>query len=86
MITELLIGAISGSLITKKYSNMTQEEIQEDLESKANTCIKVLGAGANIISNKVLASKEQVEEVKHYNNHDDLVDKMFNKDNSNNNK
>lgn len=79
MLTELLIGVIGGSLLTKKYSNMSQEEIQEDLESKANTCINVLGAGASIISNKVLASKKDIEEVKHNTNHDDLVDEMFNK-------
>ena len=77
---ELLVGAFLGSSLTKKYSNMTQEEIQEDLESKANTCINVLGAGANIISNKVFASKEDIEQNKHITNHDDLVDKMFDKD------
>lgn len=78
---ELLVGAFLGSSLTKKYSNMTQEEIQDDLINKATTISKVASAGVNIISNKVLASKEDIELNKHNTNHDDLVNDMFNKDN-----
>ena len=83
---ELLVGAFLGSSLTKKYSNMTQEEIQEDLINKATTISKVASAGANIISNKVLASKEDIKQNKHNTNHDELVDKMFNKDSDKDNK
>lgn len=80
---ELIIGAFLGSSLTKKYSNMTQEEIKEDIVNKASTISKVANAGAELITDKVFASKEDIEQNKHNTNHDDLVDKMFNKDNSN---
>lgn len=77
---ELLVGAFLGSSLTKKYSNMTQEEIKEDLTNKATTISKVASAGAELIADKVFASKEDIEQNKHTTNHDDLVEKMFGKD------
>lgn len=74
---ELLVGAFLGSSLTKKYSNMTQEEIKEDIANKANTISKVAGAGAELIVDKVFASKEDIDNNKHITNHDDLVEKMF---------
>ena len=81
---ELLVGAFIGSSLTKKYSNMTQEEIKDDLINKATTISKVASAGAELISDKVFASKEDIEQNKHTTNHDDLIDSMFNKDRDNN--
>ena len=74
---ELLVGAFLGSSLTKKYSNMTQEEVKEDIAAKASTISKVAGAGAELIADKVFASKEDIEHNKHITNHDDLIDKMF---------
>jgi hypothetical protein len=77
---ELLVGAFLGSSLTKKYSNMSQEEIKEDLTNKANTISKIAGAGAELIADKVFASKEDIDNNKHITNHDDLVEKMFGND------
>lgn len=77
---ELLVGAFLGSSLTKKYSNMTQEEIKDDLINKATTVSRIAGAGAELVAEKVLASKEDIELNKHNTNHDELVNDMFNKD------
>ena len=67
---ELLVGAALGSSLTKKYSKMTKEEIKEDLAAKASTIGKVAGAGAELISEKVFASKEDVKNEEHKHNVD----------------
>lgn len=67
---ELLVGAALGSSLTKKYSKMTKEEIKEDLANKASTIGKVAGAGAELISEKVFASKEDVKNEEHKHNVD----------------
>ncbi len=69
---ELLVGAALGSSLTKKYSKMTKEEIKADLASKASTIGKVAGAGAELISEKVFASKEDVENAKQKENVDSV--------------
>lgn len=65
---ELLVGAALGSSLTKKYSKMSKEEIKEDLAAKASTIGKVAGAGAELISEKVFASKEDIEHEEHKHN------------------
>lgn len=67
---ELLVGAALGSSLTKKYSKMTKEEIKNDLANKASTIGKVAGAGAELISEKVFASKEDIENAKQKENVD----------------
>lgn len=69
---ELLVGAALGSSLTKKYSKMTKEEIKEDLANKASTIGKVAGAGAELISEKVFASKEDVKNEEHKHNVDNI--------------
>ena len=68
MLTELLIGALVGGATVKKYSNMTQEEIKEDLSQKASVVCKVASAGASLIADKLFASKEDIDNNKHKNN------------------
>lgn len=69
---ELLVGAALGSSLTKKYSKMTKEEVKADLAAKASTIGKVAGAGAELISEKVFASKEDIEHEEHKHNVDDI--------------
>lgn len=69
---ELLVGAALGSSLTKKYSKMTKEEIKADLAAKASTVGKVAGAGAELISEKVFASKEDIEHEEHKHNVEDI--------------
>ena len=64
MLTELLIGALVGGATVKKYSNMSQEEIKDDLNQKASTVCKVASAGASLIADKIFASKEDINNYK----------------------
>ena len=68
MLTELLIGALVGGATVKKYSNMSQEEIKEDLSQKASVVCKVASAGASLIADKIFATKEDIDNNKHKNN------------------
>ena len=68
MLTELLIGALVGGATVKKYSNMSQEEIKEDLSQKASVVHKVASAGASLIADKIFASKEDINNYKSKNN------------------
>ena len=68
MLTELLIGALVGGATVKKYNNMTQEEIKEDLSQKASVVCKVASAGASLIADKIFASKEDIDNNKYKNN------------------
>ena len=68
MLTELIVGALVGGATVKKYSNMTQEEIKEDLSQKASTVCKVASAGASLIADKIFASKEDINNYKSKNN------------------
>ena len=68
MLTELLIGALVGGATVKKYSNMTQEEIKEDLSQKASVVCKVASAGASLIADKIFATKEDIDNNKYKNN------------------
>ena len=68
MLTELLIGALVGGATVKKYNNMSQEEIKEDLSQKASTVCKVASAGASLIADKVFATKEDIDNDKYKNN------------------
>ena len=64
MLTELIVGALVGGATVKKYSNMTQEEIKEDLSQKASTVCKVASAGASLVADKIFASKEDMNNYK----------------------
>ena len=68
MLTELIVGALVGGATVKKYSNMTQEEIKEDLSQKASVVCKVASAGASLITDKIFASKEDINNYKSKNN------------------
>ena len=68
MLTELIVGALVGGATVKKYSNMTQEEIKEDLSQKASVVCKVASAGASIITDKIFATKEDIDNNKYKNN------------------
>ena len=68
MLTELLIGALVGGATVKKYSNMTQEEIKDDLNQKASTVCKVASAGASLMCDKIFATKEDINNNKYKNN------------------
>ena len=68
MLTELIVGALVGGATVKKYSNMTQEEIKEDLNQKASTVCKVASAGASLIADKIFATKEDIDNDKYKNN------------------
>ena len=68
MLTELLIGALVGGATVKKYNNMSQEEIKEDLSQKASVVCKVASAGASLIADKIFASKEDINNYKSKNN------------------
>ena len=68
MLTELLVGALVGGATVKKYSNMSQEEIKDDLNQKASTVCKVASAGASLIADKIFASKEDIDNNKYKNN------------------
>ena len=68
MLTELIIGALVGGATVKKYNNMSQEEIKEDLNQKASTVCKVASAGASLIADKIFASKEDINNYKSKNN------------------
>ena len=68
MLTELIVGALVGGATVKKYSNMTQEEIKEDLSQKASVVCKVASAGASLIADKIFASKEDINNYKSKNN------------------
>ena len=68
MLTELIVGALVGGATVKKYSGMTQEEIKEDLSQKASVVCKVASAGASLITDKIFASKEDINNYKSKNN------------------
>ena len=68
MLTELLIGALVGGSAVKKYSGMSQEEIKEDLSQKASVVCKVASAGASLITDKIFATKEDIDNNKYKNN------------------
>ena len=68
MLTELIVGALVGGATVKKYSNMSQEEIKDDLSQKASTVCKVASAGASLIADKIFASKEDINNYKSKNN------------------
>ena len=68
MLTELIVGALVGGATVKKYSNMTQEEIKEDLSQKASVVCKVASAGASLITDKIFATKEDIDNNKYKNN------------------
>ena len=68
MLTELIVGALVGGATVKKYSNMTQEEIKEDLSQKASVACKVASAGASLIADKIFATKEDIDNNKYKNN------------------
>ena len=68
MLTELIVGALVGGATVKKYSNMSQEEIKDDLNQKASTVCKVASAGASLIADKIFASKEDINNYKSKNN------------------
>ena len=68
MLTELIVGALVGGATVKKYSNMSQEEIKEDLSQKASTVCKVASAGASLIADKIFATKEDINNYKSKNN------------------
>ena len=68
MLTELIVGALVGGATVKKYSGMTQEEIKDDLNQKASTMCKVASAGASLITDKIFASKEDINNYKSKNN------------------
>ena len=68
MLTELIVGALVGGATVKKYSNMTQEEIKEDLSQKASVVCKVASAGASLIADKIFATKEDIDNNKYKNN------------------
>ena len=68
MLTELIVGALVGGATVKKYSNMSQEEIKEDLSQKASTVCKVASAGASLITDKIFATKEDIDNNKYKNN------------------
>ena len=68
MLTELIVGALVGGATVKKYSNMSQEEIKDDLNQKASTVCKVASAGASLIADKIFASKEDIDNNKYKNN------------------
>ena len=68
MLTELIVGALVGGATVKKYSNMSQEEIKEDLSQKASTVCKVASAGASLVADKIFASKEDIDNNKYKNN------------------
>ena len=68
MLTELIVGALVGGATVKKYSNMSQEEIKEDLSQKASVVCKVASAGASLIADKIFASKEDINNYKSKNN------------------
>ena len=68
MLTELIVGALVGGATVKKYSNMTQEEIKEDLSQKASVVCKVASAGASLVADKIFASKEDINNYKSKNN------------------
>lgn len=61
---ELLVGAALGSSLTKKYSKMSKEEVKADLVAKASTIGKVASAGAELVAEKVFATKEDIENAK----------------------
>lgn len=61
---ELLVGAALGSSLTKKYSKMNKEEVKADLAAKASTVAKVASAGAELVAEKVFATKEDIENAK----------------------
>lgn len=61
---ELLVGAALGSSLTKKYSKMSKEEVKADLASKASTVTKVASAGAELVADKIFATKEDIEAAK----------------------
>ena len=68
MLTELIVGALVGGATVKKYSGMTQEEIKEDLSQKASVVCKVASAGASLITDKIFATKEDIDNNKYKNN------------------
>ena len=68
MLTELIVGALVGGATVKKYSNMSQEEIKEDLSQKASVVCKVASAGASLVADKIFASKEDIDNNKYKNN------------------
>ena len=68
MLTEPIVGALVGGATVKKYSNMSQEEIKDDLSQKASTVCKVASAGASLIADKIFASKEDINNYKSKNN------------------
>ena len=68
MLTELIVSALVGGATVKKYNNMTQEEIKEDLSQKASTVCKVASAGASLMCDKIFASKEDINNYKSKNN------------------
>ena len=68
MLTELIVGALVGGATVKKYSNMSQEEIKDDLNQKASTMCKVASAGASLVADKIFASKEDIDNNKYKNN------------------
>ena len=68
MLTELIVGALVGGATVKKYSNMSQEEIKDDLNQKASTVCKVASAGASLIADKIFATKEDIDNNKYKNN------------------
>ena len=68
MLTELIVGALVGGATVKKYNGMTQEEIKEDLSQKASVVCKVASAGASLITDKIFASKEDINNYKSKNN------------------
>ena len=69
---ELLVGAALGSSLTKKYSKMSKEEVKADLAAKASTIGKVASAGAELVAEKVFATKEDIEHNKQKHNVDDI--------------
>lgn len=69
---ELLVGAALGSSLTKKYSKMSKEEVKADLASKASTVAKVASAGAELVADKIFATKEDIEAAKEKENVKDV--------------
>lgn len=69
---ELLVGAALGSSLTKKYSKMSKEEVKEDLASKVSTVAKVASAGAELVADKIFATKEDIEAAKEKENVKDV--------------
>ena len=69
---ELLVGAALGSSLTKKYSKMSKEEVKADLASKVSTVAKVASAGAELVADKIFATKEDIEAAKEKENVKDV--------------